>query len=86
MKSKHIEMHDSLKNGTMEEWADSSLQNWNVYNYYRSVGDIQSQFPYDVVLLEDSPQHNIEKIILVILSIMVVILSILCIIFWKKRK
>jgi hypothetical protein len=86
MKSKHVEMHDALKNGTIEEWVDSSLQNWNVYNYYRSVGDIQSQFPYDVELLESSPQYYLEKIILVILSIAVVILSILCIIFWRKRK
>lgn len=86
MKSKHIEMHDALKNGTIEKWVGSSLQNSNVYNYYRSVGDIQSQFPYDVVFLEDSPQHYIEKSIIVILSVSVVILSLVCIILWRKRK
>ena len=86
MKAKHNEMHDALKNGTIEEWVDSSLQNWNVYNYYRSIGDIESQFPYDVVLIESSPQHYIERTILVILSVAVAILSIVCVIFWRKRK
>ena len=86
METKHNEMHDALKNGTIEEWVDSSLQNWNVYNYYRSIGDIESQFPYDVELLESSTQYYIERAILVILSAAVAILSILCVIFWRKRK
>ncbi len=86
MKIKHAEMHDALKNGTIEEWVDSSLQNWNVYNYYRSVGDIENQFPYDVELLESSPSHILERTILVILSIAVVILSILCVIYRRKMK
>ena len=86
MKLKHVEMHDALKNGTIEEWTNSSLQNWNVYNYYRSVGDIESQFSYDVELLESSSIHVLERIILVVLSIAVVILSILCVGYRRKRK
>ena len=86
MKSKHSEMHDALRNGSIEEWVDASMQNWNVYNYYRSVGDIESQFPYDVELLESSPQYHLERAILVILSVIVVALSVVCVIMWKKRK
>ena len=86
MEIKQNEMWDAQKNGTLEEWTDSSHQNWNVYNYYRSVGDISSQFSYDVVLLESSPQYFIEKTIVVSLSVAVIILSIICIILWRKRK
>lgn len=86
MKSKHTEMHDALKNETIDKWVNSSLQNWNVYNYYRSVGDIQSQFPYDVELIDSYPSQHLEQQIIIILAVTITVLSITCIRYRRNRK
>ena len=86
MKIKHAEMYDALKNGTIEEWAYPSLQNRNICNYCRFVGDIENQSDYGGELPQHSPSHILGRIILVVLSTAVMILSILCVAHRKNKK
>ena len=47
MEIKKIELHESIEKNNVEEWADNSIENYNVYRYYLSTNEIKSHLPYD---------------------------------------
>ncbi len=51
MEIKKIEMDQHLENKTIEKWVDEKLENYNVYRYYLSTNEIQSQLPYDTLFV-----------------------------------
>ena len=51
METKKIEMNQQLENNIIEKWVDEKLENYNVYRYYLSTNEIQSQLPYDTLFV-----------------------------------
>lgn len=83
MESKKIEMNQALHDGVLEEWT-RTLENNNVYSYYRSTGEIQSQFPYDVTFVENSISYHLE--ILILSSPIIATSLIIIFVIRRKRK
>lgn len=54
MEVKRVEMNQALEQGILEEWA-KELENYNVYRYYLSRNEIQSQLPYDRMFVTLDP-------------------------------
>jgi len=54
MEAKRVEMNQSSEKGILEEWV-KKLENYNVYRYYLSRNEIQSQLPYDGMFVTLDP-------------------------------
>jgi len=76
-------MNQALHDDVLKEWMNS-MENYNVYSYYRSTGEIQSQFSYDVQFVENSLSYYLE--ILIISSPIIIVGSIIVYVIRRKRK
>lgn len=57
MEAKKVEMNQALENQSFEEWVEK-LENYNVYRYYLSRNEIQSNLPYDGLFVRLDPNFT----------------------------